>query len=126
MVDPYSGGNSVHTNPELATFAFVQDAEYSEGEPQGSNAAVYGCPLASNLDASIYLMGFGYLYTNVKQTMPLALQSNQFFTLTMDFRTQQTTEGILFYNYDIDDDLFMLVRMKNSQNIEICLKCRVR
>lgn len=126
MVDSYEG-NTAHTNPTLLPFAFEEDAEYSEGEPQGSNT-VYGCPVSqqSLLDPSIYLMGFGYLYANVKQTMPLSLQSNQYFTLDIDFRTQQTTPGILFFNFDIEDDVFILVRMQDSRRIEICLKCRVR
>ena len=124
IVDTFSSYLS-YKQPETVDFSF-EDAEYSKGEPQGSNAAVYGCPLPENLDSSVYLIGYGYLYANLKQTMPIALQSNQYFSLSIDFKTQQTTQSILFFNYDIDDDLFVLVRIIDPKSIEINLKCRIR
>lgn len=121
-----SPSSTSYYQEETIDFSFDNDAQLAIGEPVGSNSAINGCPTIPSVDGSMYLMGFGFVYANLKQTMPIGLQSNEFFDLDMDFRTEQNTSGLMFFNYDIDNDLFVLVRLVDARRIEINFKCRVR
>ncbi|CAF0916506.1 unnamed protein product, partial [Brachionus calyciflorus] len=102
-----------------------REAEASIGEPYNSNT-IYGCPL--NLDTEsnpVHLLGYGYLYSNIRDTMPTQNQTNQIFSLNMQFRTEWPT-GIIYFNFDIDNEQYLLVRLLDMNRLQVCLKTRVR
>lgn len=117
--------DSVKFPPSSMVDFNFSDAEQAPGESLNSNT-IYGCPI--NLDTQsrpVHLLGFGYLFANLKQTMPISLQTNKLITVEFDFRTEWSN-GFLYFNYDLDNEQFVIVRILNSTQIEVDLKTRVR
>ena len=114
------------TFPKLSVVNMDFDkAVYAPGESQGSNT-IYGCPV--NLETAnntIYLLSFGFLYVNLRQTMPIIYQTNKYLSIDLDLRTEWS-QGLIFFNFDIDNDQFVLVRLLDSDFIEINFRTRVK
>jgi hypothetical protein len=114
----YLTSNATFVNKQTADFDFDRDAESSAGEPVKSNT-IHGCPLDLESEASmIYLMGFGYFFVNARQTMPIEFQTNKFLIIDFNFRTE-FSQGLLLFNYDIDNDQFMFIRLLDRNVLEV-------
>jgi hypothetical protein len=132
IVDSTNFLNSSNSDASMSKkidFDFLNNAEYSPGESKSSNT-ILGCPLDLELSANettsmLYMMGLGYFYINLRQTLPVAFQTNQFIILDFSFRTE-FSQGLLFFNYDIDNDQFMYVRLLSEDRMEFNFKSRVR
>ncbi len=110
--------NSTSVNKQVVDFDFDRDAESSAGEPVRSNT-IHGCPLDLDSEPSmLYLMGFGYFFINARQTMPIEFQTNRFLIIDFNFRTE-FSQGLLLFNYDIDNDQFMFIRLFEGNIIEV-------
>lgn len=101
------------------------DYEVANGEPKGSNA-VYGCPLNLDSDNDTFnILGFGFLFINLKQTFPITYQTNRFLIIDFDFRTEWNN-GILFLNFDYENDQYIIVNLVEKHFIRVTFHCRVK
>ena len=57
--------------------------------------------------------------------MPLQFQTNSFLIIDFNFRTE-FSQGLLFFNYDLDNDQFIFVRLLDMNILQVNFKCRVR
>ena len=106
-------------------FDFMHDAQLAPGEPIGSNF-IEGCPInLENTNNTVHFLGFGFLFVNMRQTIPVLYQTNKYFKVNVDLRTEWS-EGILFLNYDIDNNQLLLIRFLNNDYLEVSLRSRVK
>ena len=62
---------------------------------------------------------------NIGQTIPVIYQTNKYFIVDIDLRTEWS-QGILFFNFDIDNNQLLLIRLISSNHLEISLRSRVK
>lgn len=106
------------------TFDF-SEAILSPDEPYNSNT-LYGCPLDLDTDSlPVHVLGFGYIYAKIGAPIPVEDDSRDKFVLNLQYRTEWST-GILFLNFDIENEQYLLVRLLDTNKIEVCFKSRVR
>ena len=106
-------------------FDFQKDAILAPGEPIGANL-IDGCPIdLETANNTVHFLGYGFLFVNLRQTMPVVYQTNKYFTVDIDFRTEWS-DGILFLNYGIDNNQMLLIRLLDANYIEIDLRSRVQ
>ena len=97
------------------------NAEQSEGESPGSN--IYsGCPIdLETSNSAVQFLGYGYLVVDIIETLPIEYQSAEFLLIDMDLRTEYST-GILFYDFVLFNFNYVMIRLKEGNNIEIQFK----
>ncbi len=114
--------NSTVSKTKTLDFDFDK-AQVANGEPENSNT-IYGCPLDLESNGALNLLGFGYLYADLKQTMPRQFQTQNYLIIDFELRTEWN-QGVIFFNFDYDNNQYVLVQLKEPNLIQIYFKSRV-
>lgn len=122
--------NGQDLNSKIVDFDFDEDAQVSPGEPMYTNT-IHGCPVEGSLETGLasqsimYFLGFGYVSIDIRQSMAIEYQTDQYLDIDLDLRTQYS-QGLLYFNYDTENDQFVLIRLSGTDQLEVNFKCRLR